>query len=320
MTAYQMRAAVIAAVAVALAVGPGAPAAADTLGVGMYAPSAPFDGATARVELVTQLARALGDAVGADGVGRVYARAGDFAAAVKKGDVQVAVVDAAYLATASSGTVIAASTRGGDTAIAWQLIARGDAASVLALAGKKLLVPTVGGREVDFVLNAELGGEVGKGFFASIASTPDTASTLAALGLGKADVAVVPADAAVPDGARKVTALPAVPGPLLVVYGAPSAARRRALAAAAVAFAGGAVITGFVADDGAGVRALAKRFTPPLRRGPMAVPSVKIVVGDLVAERALAIEAEPAARLAATIEMPEDPAPPPRSRDRGSSH
>jgi hypothetical protein len=296
---------VMAAVLATAAVAPRA-ATAETLAVGVFAPSAPFESTAARVDLATKLAAALGTAVDADGVGKVYGRAGDFAAAVKKGEIQVAVVDATYLATAGTagGTVVAISTRDGDASRPWQLVARGGAADVLALKGKKLLVPSVGGREVDFVLNAQLGGELGKGFFASIASTPDTASTLAALGLGKADAAVVPADAALPTGVVRVATLPVVPGPVLVVYGGASADRRAALATAAAAFRGDAVITGFRADDGDAVRALGKRFTLHPRRGPMAVPSVRIVVGELVADRALAITPGDPARYAAPVAMP----------------
>src|SRR5688572_27716762 len=205
------------------------PARADTLTVGVFSPAAPFEGAAARVELANDLAEALGKAVGADGVGKVYSRAGDFAAAVKKGEVQVALVDATYLASAGGGTVIAASVRGGDASHPWQIVARGGGRSVLALENKKLVVPALGGRESDFVLNAMFGGELAKGFFTSITSSPDTASTLAALGAGKAEVAVVPGDATLPTGVTKVASLPAVPGPVLVVYGATTSERRTAL-------------------------------------------------------------------------------------------
>lgn len=293
-----------AVVTCALVIAAASAARADTLTVGVYAPAAPFEGAAARVELATKLATTLASAVGADGVGRVYARAGDFAAAVKKGEVQVALVDATYVAAAGGGTVIAASVRDGDTAHAWQIVARGSAKDVLALQGKKLLVPALGGRESDFVLDAMFGGELPKGFFASIASSPDTASTLAALGAGKAEVAIVPGDAALPSGVTRVAALPAVPGPVLVVYGTTTAERRAQLASAAAGFSGGDVIGSFKADDGDAVHALAKRFSPPSRKGPMAVPSVRIVVTDLVADRDLAITPSDVVHLAAPIAPP----------------
>jgi hypothetical protein len=277
---------------------------ADRLDVGMFAPAAPFDSAAARVDLVNKLAKELGDAVGEEGVGRVYGRAADFAAAVKKGEVQVALVDATYLASTGSGTVIAASVHDGKTSRAWHVVARGGAKNVLALANKKLLVPAIGGKEVDFVLNAQFGGELAKSFFASISSNPDTASTLAALGVGKADAAVVPADAALPAGVSKVASVPSVPGPVLVVYGSMGTERKTKLTKAATGFSGDDVVDGFVADDGDGVRALGKRFTVPARKGPMAVPSVRIVVGDLVADRTIALEPGDPKRYTAEIPMP----------------
>lgn len=278
---------------------------AETLTVGVYAPAAPFEGTAARVEVANKLADALASAIGADGVGRVYARAGDFAAAVKKGEVQVALVDATYIAAAGGGTVIAASVRDGDASHAWQIVARGGGKDVLALQGKKLLVPALGGHESDFVLDAMFGGELPKNFFASIASSPDTASTLAALGAGKAEVAIVPGDASLPSGVSRVASLPAVPGPVLVVYGTTTAERRAALASAATGFSGGDVIGSFKTDDGDAVRALAKRFSAPNRKGPMAVPSVRIVVTDLVANRDLTITPSDPKQLAATIAPPD---------------
>src|SRR5688572_13842380 len=88
---------------------------ADNVTVGVFAPSAPFPSTAARVELASRLGEHLGKALGGTGTGRVYARAGDFAAAVKKGEVTVALVDAPYLAGTANWSVLAASTRGGDS-------------------------------------------------------------------------------------------------------------------------------------------------------------------------------------------------------------
>ena len=87
--------------------------------------------------------------------------------------------------------MIAAAVRGGESSHGWQLVARG-ADKLDALKGKRVLVPGIGGRETELVLNVLLGGEVAKDFFAKIETAPDTVSALAALGLGKADAVVVP--------------------------------------------------------------------------------------------------------------------------------
>ena len=268
----------------------GGTAHAGNVTVGLFAPSAPFPSTAARVELATKLGDHLGKALGGTGVGRTYARAGDFAAAVKKGDITIAVVDATYLAAAGGNyTVIAAAVRGGDTTHAWQLVGRG-AEKISDLKGKRVLVPSIGGRETDFVLNVLLGGEVARDFFGKIEAAPDTASTLAALGLGKADAAVVPASVDLPGGVTTVLRLPSLAGPLLVAYGPVTSAQKAALLAAATSFKGDASVGGFRGGDADDVRSVARRFSPPVKRGPIAVPAVRLVVGDLVEGRSFRIE------------------------------
>jgi hypothetical protein len=260
---------------------------ADSITIGMFSPSAPFEGTAARVEFTTRLARAIGTALGRDGIGRVYGRAGDFAAAVKKGDVHVAVVDARYLAVAGGGTVIAVAVRGGDDAAPWQLVSRG-AKTVLELRGKTVLVPAMGGREGEFVRNALYGGELTKEFFAKIESAPDTASALASLGLGKADAAIVPAGIELPSGTQAIATLPAVSWPVVVVYGVDDAARAKVVAALG-GFDGGKALSGFRPAGPEVVRGLARRMVVAEKRGPMVVPDVRIGFGELVTGRRFGI-------------------------------
>lgn len=265
---------------------------ADDVTVGLFAPSAPFTSTAARVELANKLGDHLGKALAGKGSGRNFARAGDFAGAVKKGDVTVAVVDAAYLAAAGGNyTVIAAAVRGGETTQTWQLVAR-SADKIGQLKGKRVLVPGVGGRETDLVLNVLFGGDVARDFFGKIEAAPDTASTLAALGLGKADAAVVPVGIDLPGGVSVVLTLPTLPGPVLVAYNA-SPQQREKLVAAASSFKGDATIATFRGADGDAVRGVARRFSVPVKRGPHAVPAVRLVVGDLVEGRTFTIERTP---------------------------
>jgi len=271
---------------------------ADNITVGLYAPSEPFPSTAARVDLAKKLGDHIGGALGGVGVGRVYARAGDFASAVKKGEVTVALVDATYLAsTGGNYTVVAAATRAGDATHGWQLVARG-AQKIGQLKGKRVLVPSVGGREGDFVLNVLFGGEVGKDFFGKIESVPDTASTLAALGLGKAEAAIVPASVELPAGVTTVLALPQLSGPVLVAYGSLTAAQKQAISTAATSFKGDGTVGGFKASDADAVKAIARRFSVPIKRGPHAVPAVRVVVGDLVETRTFTIERTPATAFA----------------------
>lgn len=265
---------------------------ADTV-VGLFAPTAPFPTTAARVELASHLGEQLASALGGKATGKVFARASDFAAAVKRGEVTVALVDATYLAAAGGNyTVIAAAVRNGEAAHGWQLVSRGD--KIGALRGKRVLVPAIGGRETDFVVNVMLGGEVGRDFFAKIEAAPDTASALAALGLGKADAAVVPGGIELPQGTASVLALPTIEGPVLVAFGTVSAPQRAALTAAAASFKGDATISALREADTEPVHAIAHRFSAPVKRGPLAVPAIRLLVGDLVEGRTFAIERTPA--------------------------
>jgi len=265
---------------------------AQSVTVGLFAPTAPFPSTSARVDLASRLGDHIGKALGGTGSGKVFARGSDFAAAVKKGEVTVAVVDAAYLAVAGGNyTVVAASVRGGDTTHGWQLVGRGTD-KLAGLKAKRVLVPGIGGREGELVLNVLLGGEVSKDYFAKIEPAPDTVSALAALGLGKADAAVVPAGVELPSGSSVVLSLPALPGPVLVVYGG-SAQQRQVIAAAALSFKGDATVASFRAGDSDAVKAVARRFTVPVKRGPLAVPAIRLLVGDLVEGRAFTIERAP---------------------------
>jgi hypothetical protein len=267
---------------------------ADNLTIGVFAPSAPFPTTAARVELASRLGDHLGKALSGTGTGRVYARAGDFVGAVKKGELTAALVDATYLATTGGYTVIASSLRGGTSSQAWQLVVRGAAGKLGDLKGKRVLVPPIGGREQDFVINAMLGGEVARDFFAKIDVAADTASALSALSLAKADAAIVPVGIDLPSGVSTVLALPALATPLLVAYGNVTPAQRAALAEAAASFRGDATIAGFRAGDSDGARSIAKRFAIAPKRGPLAVPAARLVVGDLVEGRTIAIERTPA--------------------------
>lgn len=268
---------------------------AQNVTVGLFAPSAPFQSTAARVELANKLGDHLGKALGGTGSGRNYAKAGDFSSAVKKGDITLAVVDSAYLAvTGGTYTVIAAAVRSGDTSHAWQLVARGGAANVRALEGKRILVPSIGGRETDFVTFALFEGGIPKTFFSKIEAAPDTASTLAALGLGKADAAIVPAGVDLPGGTTMVTMLPTLPGPVLVAYGTVTPQQRQSLATAALSFKGDSTVGAFRGVDGGVVRSIARRFGAPVRRGAHVTVNARFVVGDLVEGRAMAIERTPA--------------------------
>lgn len=271
-------------------------ASADGLRVGLFAPSTPFDGTGARLEFATKLAKHIG---GDDAVGRVYGKAGDFSTALRKGDIDVAVVDATYLA-ASGGSyaVLAVAVRGGETRTTWDLIARGSVDSVLALEGKTVIVPSIGGRESAFVGEVLLGGELPADFW-KVDSSPDVLSALAALGMGKGDAAVVPSGLSLPAGTNRVATLPAVSWPVLIASPKATADVQALAAERAPSFGGSGAISGFRSGTAETYKSLARRFGRPQRRGPMVVPNLRIAVGELIEGRTFTIDPGDAKRYAA---------------------
>lgn len=264
-----------------------AAAEAQPLRVGLYAPATPFEGTAARLDFVTRLAKHLG---GPDAVGRVYGKAGDFASALRKGDIDLAMVDTTYLAAAGgSYAVLAVAVRGGDTRATWDLVARGTVDSVLALKGKTVITPAVGGREAAFVGEALLGGELPADFF-KVETSPDVLSAIAALGIGKADAAVVPSGLALPAGTNRVVSLPSISWPVLIASPRASAEVQALAAERSLTFAGAGPISGFRSGSSDAYRSLARRFGRPQRRGPMVMPNLRIAVGELIEGRTLRIE------------------------------
>ena len=259
-------------------------AAADPVTVGVFVPSTPFDGTAARLEFANKLAVHL---AGPDGVGRVYGKASDFAAALAKGDIQLAVVDASFLAaTGAAHTDLAVAIRGGDTAVAWQLVARAPIARVLDLRGKTVVAPVSG--PADFIDNALLGGELPAGFLRAEAS-PDVVSAVAAVDLGKADAAVVPGGVTLPGGVTRIATLPSVSWPVLIAArGAPADVVARARERA-VTFAGSGAIAGFRAGGTDGYAELGRRLRRKVRQAPMLQPNLRITVGGLIEGRTFAI-------------------------------
>lgn len=283
-------------VAVAVLLASASVAAADGLRVGLFAPSTPFEGTGARLEFATKLAKHIG---GDDAVGRVYGKASDFASALRKGDIDLAVVDATYLAaTGGSYAVLAVAVRGGDTRTTWDLVARGNIEGVLALKGKTVIVPSVGGREASFVGEALLGGELPADFW-KVDSSPDVLSAIAALNLGKADAAVVPSGLSLPAGTNRVVSLPAVSWPVLIASPKASADVQALAAERAPTFAGSGAISGFRSGTADAYKPLARRFGRAPRRGPMVVPNLRIAVGELIEGRVFNVDPGDAKRYAA---------------------
>ncbi|HUH05899.1 MAG TPA: PhnD/SsuA/transferrin family substrate-binding protein [Kofleriaceae bacterium] len=187
--------------------------------VGLYAPSAPFDSPSDRLQYVTRLADHLEPAAGgAEVVGRVFARASDFVAALRRGELQFAVIDAPYAAARGLPyRALAAATRGGAAEAAWLLVTGAGMSGLSDLRGRTLAVARTGAREAAFVSNVLLEGEVdAASYFGGITLTPDSLSAATLVKLGRADAALVPAGVAIPDGLRVVGRTRPVGWPMFV--------------------------------------------------------------------------------------------------------
>jgi hypothetical protein len=249
--------------------------------IGLYAPAAPFSGPVARIDYVNGLASHLGSGWN----GKAYARAADFAAAVKRGELDHAVIDAAYLAAIGTPyTVLATARRGGATGASWEVITAAGTGGVAALRGKTVAVPDVGARTEAFVHEVLFEGEIDRDFFGKLLTAPDALSALAAVERGRADAAVVPSGLPLPAGARRVLTLRTVPWPVLVsLKGGGGEVVLRA------AGYDGNVFDGFVAGGGDAVRALAGRFSGRARRAPILVPDLRLPAAALLGGRTFTV-------------------------------
>jgi hypothetical protein len=262
------------------------------LSIGLYAPSAPFDGPEARLGFVTELAEHMQAKTGRAVVGRVFSRAADLTTAVKKGEIQFVVFDAPNAASLGvSYDVLGQAVRGNSTASPWELIAREGVRDLRELRGKSVVVPTVSGRESAFVFNAMLEGEVAVGYFGRITSAPDALSAAAAVSINRADVALVPAGLTLPAGTRRVLTLREVVWPMFAAAPGVDDATKRAFATALASFRSVGTFSRFEPGGGAEYSAFARSFLPAIRRGPMAVPPpARLEVKGVLAGRSFAID------------------------------
>lgn len=294
-----MRTSIIVVTAAAVLAGVPSPAAGEDLRLGVYVPTTPFGDPVKRLEYASRLATQLAASAGKDkGVGRVYARANDFVAAVQRKEIDYAVVGAPYLAASGqSYEVLAIATRGGETSTSWQILVPKDSAvqRVADLKGAIIAAPRIGARDQSFVTRVLLEGEVSAGFFKKIFFVPDSRSAATALTAGRAQAAFVPAGRA-PEGTRTLSSLPEIALPLLVALPHAAAATSEAVAAAAVNFTDEGPLNGFKRADNGKVRALARRFSARTKRPPFLASPFKIDLTPLLEGRSLTIERAPAAR------------------------
>ena len=279
---------IVALIVAVLAAGAlGGPAAADVT-LGVFTPAAHFANSQARLELAQKLATYLGDEVLAQKVrSRVYARAEDFERAVREKTLQLALVDAVYLVRSKSEfRVLAAGPE-----VEWKLIAAAAIPSVASLRGKRLRL-AAGGNE-RWVAQGLFDGEA-EAFFApgadGIAATQDSASALAAVALGKADAALVPARLPLGDGLVVLETFEKMPGVLLVAYGESIAASF----AGALKWSGDEPVASLEKAGQEQLPKLRSRLEVKPRHAPMPALTLRVLINSLASPPLLAIPQRPA--------------------------
>lgn len=243
----------------------------EKLVIAIYAPNAPFESGDARYSFASKLAQHVSSSAGLPAEPKAFTRASDFEAAVKKGQVDFAIVDGVYLAQRGvPWPVLATAAAGGDTSQRWWLVA-GEAAGVLDLQGKTLAQVQSGARDGAFVDNVLLEGEVPK-LFGARQGVPDVVSAVAAVSLHKADAAFAPEPAT--KGLKRVFDAGRVPNPgLVAVKGALPKETVDKVRSASLSLGGGGVYDGWRAPSD-GYRSIMGRLGGRVRRPVMAEPPV----------------------------------------------
>ena len=165
-----------------------------TITIAIFAPNAPFQSGTERFAFINRLAQQVTSVAGVPATGKAFARASDLESAIRRHQIDFAVIDGVYLAERGVPyAVLATATSGGDTAPKWALFSS-SYNKIEELQGKKLSIASAGSRDVEFVSNALFDGElqVNKFFAGRPITAPDIASAVASVSFHKADAVFAP--------------------------------------------------------------------------------------------------------------------------------
>lgn len=276
------RALALALVGIACTVGVAAaqPAPPARLTIGIYAPSVEFGAAQARLAYVQGLAKAIEQHTGIKTEAQSYANV----AALKKDNVDFAIIDGPCYATNPGWKLLANATIGGGTTRAWALYsAAGD--TMQALKGKKLAFVQTGCNDAGFIDNAMLESEVEPTFFGARVGKPDlTASVAEVASYKNAQAVFAPVGAA--KGLAKVIDTGAVPNPAFVELGGklPATVVDK-VAAAVIGYGGGGAIAGWTKPTREPYVAFGARLGKVVKAPILAVPDpVRVDSRDVLVE------------------------------------
>lgn len=178
-------------------------AAEGPLQLAFYAPSAPLPSAEARYGFTEKLAQTL-QSGGLQVQTKIFARPSDFEAALKKGTVDLAIVDAVYAAERGNFNVLAIATASGEAFLRWGLYTHEASGNILDMAGKRLAWVAPGGKDASYIGNVLLYGELKPSFFQLRPAAPDMTAAVSEVVLRRADCVFAPEPAVSGKSLRKV--------------------------------------------------------------------------------------------------------------------
>lgn len=173
------------------------------LQLAFYAPMSPLPSAEARYAFTEKLAQTLSR----DGLQvqtKMFAKAADFEAQIKKGAVDLAVLDTLYAAERGNYSVLAIATAAGEPTLRWGLYTHETQGGILDMAGKRLAWVSPTGKDAAYVGNILLYGELKPSFFQLRPSAPDMTAAVSEVVLRRADCVFAPEPAVSGKSLRKV--------------------------------------------------------------------------------------------------------------------
>ncbi len=252
----------------------------SVLKVGIYAPTVEFSNAQARLQYVQGLAKSIEAATGVKTEAQNFASFG----ALKKGNVDFAIVEGQCYATSSSWKLLANATIGGGTSRSWALYSS-LGADMKALEGKKLAHVDTGCNDNGFIDNAMLESEVASSFWGGRVGKPDLNAAVAEVVSYKGAQAVfAPVGSA--KGLTKVFDTGSVPNPAFVqVNGKLAGDLSKKVEGAVTGYGGGGAIASWASANKGAYSGLAGRMGKTVKKGVFAAPEpVRFDAKDVLVE------------------------------------
>lgn len=236
------------------------------LTIGIFTPSVEFGTAQARLAYAQGLAKAIEQNTGIKTEAQSYATL----AALKKDNVDYAIIDGPCFATNLNNKLLAVANVGGATTRIWALYSSaGD--SMQALKGKKLAFIAMGCNDAGFVDNAMLESEVDAAFFGSRVGEKDLTGAIASVTSYKTAQAVfAPVGAA--KGLSKVFDAGSVPNPAFVQLSQVGDTVSDKVAAAVIGYGGSGAISSWTKPSRESYQAFAAKLAPVRKAGVFATP------------------------------------------------